>query len=366
MPEVIYKSTAGFKTLNVKEPTKRSGGTIVACVSSDAVDRDLDAVIQSGIQFDTFIKTNAILLWSHLFTQPPIGRVNKLWLSPDGHRLLAEITFASHEFARSIEALYRSKMLNAFSIGFKILHATPGGREIYNSSRPDLVNKANRVVWASELLEISSVTVPSNSDAVAEVFETKGFLKNPHIRDSLCMAGSAVARKGPVATPRPVATAEGQEVSCAKCGKIRSASVCTCQDSDTAPAVAAKLASPKFVDRIVADVVGKVQGRIVARQLADQLVANVMNGVENHIAERKLDQVLDAPGGKFSGTMAAEMAKSARSSLPRECGGSSTLTDMSRSGATLTEMAANFRKESQPESPFSTQALMRRFGIQPS
>lgn len=293
MPEILRKATTGYA---VKQTSTRPGGTLECCISSDSCDRDNDIVICKGGQWDNFLKTNPCLLWSHSFQQIPLGRVNKIWLSADGHRVLAQVEFADHDFALEVEKLYRSRALNAFSVGFRVIDAGPPGREIYSTARPDLAGKAIRVIRSWELLEVSAVCIGANVDAVQEALETKGFLKHPQIRESLRVYGSVATRKAAVATPRPVETAEGQEVSCSKCGKIKSTSVCRCQDSDTAAAVAAKLVNPEFVGRIVADVVGKVQGRIVARQLADQLVANVVNGVEDHIAERKLDQVLYALG----------------------------------------------------------------------
>ena len=99
-----------------------------------------------------FLRTNPLLLWQHAFQQVSIGRVNKIWLSADGHRVLAEVEFASHDFAKEVEKLYRARMLNAFSVGFKVLNAGPAGRDIYGNMRPDLTGKCQRIIWSSELL----------------------------------------------------------------------------------------------------------------------------------------------------------------------------------------------------------------------
>ena len=321
MPEILHKATAAYKTI-----ASASDHTLECCISSDSCDRDGDVILQQGIKFDLFLKTNPVLLWSHAYQQAPLGRVNKVWLSLDGHRLLSEIEFADHEFATAIEKMYRSRMLNAFSVGIKVLSAGPAGRDIYGNMRPDLTGKATRTIWSAELLEVSCVTLPSQAEAVQKSLKTAGLLTNPQIRKSLLMSGSSTTRKA--ATPRPTSTAGGAEI-CPKCNKPRSSSVCQCS-SDTgqgaeaevakaarrivaalestlpepvriqravAQKVSQTIASPSFQAKIADAVATAVEGAARQHQL-NRLGQTIADGVERLKADRELLTTAGSPYAK--------------------------------------------------------------------
>ncbi|MEV6471596.1 hypothetical protein [Streptomyces sp. NPDC051657] len=80
----------------------------------------------------------------------PIGRSDKTWI--DGERLLMDVVFdQDDEFAVKVERKYRSKMMNAFSIGFDVWN-------IDDSGTPE--------GW--ELFEVSAVPLPMDPNAIVE------------------------------------------------------------------------------------------------------------------------------------------------------------------------------------------------------
>lgn len=126
--------------------------TLTACVASEAVDRAGDVVLVAGIDCTAFMK-NPVCLFGHDYSSPPIGKCLKLWV--DGPRLMASIQFADTPRAEEVASLYASDMMSAFSIGFRPLEWEPRGR------------KGGLRIIRSELLELSCVPVPAQSEAVA-------------------------------------------------------------------------------------------------------------------------------------------------------------------------------------------------------
>jgi HK97 family phage prohead protease len=124
--------------------------TLTACVGSEEVDRAGDIVKVAGIDTTAFMK-NPVVLFSHDYSSPPIGKCLKLWV--DGKQLMASIMFADSERGREVAALYGSDMMSAFSIGFRPLEWKP--------------RKGGLLIERSELLELSCVPVPAQPAAVA-------------------------------------------------------------------------------------------------------------------------------------------------------------------------------------------------------
>ncbi|MEU2799047.1 hypothetical protein [Streptomyces sp. NPDC007117] len=80
----------------------------------------------------------------------PIGRSDKTWIDDD--RLRMDVVFdQDDEFAVKVERKYRSKMMNAFSIGFDVWN-------IDDSGTPE--------GW--ELFEVSAVPLPMDPNAIVE------------------------------------------------------------------------------------------------------------------------------------------------------------------------------------------------------
>lgn len=119
----------------------------VVVASTGDQDREGDVINPAGWKLDNFLK-NPVLLWSHDAHSLPIGKVLKIW--NEGNALVAEIAFASHEFAQKVKDLFKEKILSAFSVGYIPLEIDDRG-----------------VTQQQELLELSVVNVPANQNALA-------------------------------------------------------------------------------------------------------------------------------------------------------------------------------------------------------
>jgi len=138
----------------VKQLNKDS---ITVVASSDAVDRDGDILDPKGWDLKNF-QTNPVLLWSHNASELPIGKV--LDVHTEGNELVAEVKFADHEFASTVETLVRDGFINTTSVGFM----------------PQEVSEKDGLSSKQELLELSFVNVPSNPTAtVRRGLKWKGF-----------------------------------------------------------------------------------------------------------------------------------------------------------------------------------------------
>lgn len=133
--------------------------TLVATISTDSVDRMGDVIDQEGWDLASYRK-NPVVLWSHDYSIPPIGKAVDVRVI--NGRLKATTKFAMEtQLGREVYALYRGGYMSAFSVGFKPLEWKP-------LKGPDGESKGLRFL-KSELLEYSAVPVPANSDAVVEM-----------------------------------------------------------------------------------------------------------------------------------------------------------------------------------------------------
>lgn len=128
----------------------------VAIASTDAVDRHGEIIDQAGWQLENF-KSNPVMLWAHDNYEPAIGRAENLQIIKMGDKNALTFTPVFHgktELSAAIDALYNGDaetnmkpILNSFSVGFRPLEAE------------------GNTFTKNELLEISCVNVPANSDA---------------------------------------------------------------------------------------------------------------------------------------------------------------------------------------------------------
>ena len=136
---------------------KLNKDTVTVVASSDAVDRDGDVLDPKGWDLKNF-QTNPVLLWSHLAGELPIGKV--LDIHTEGSELVAEVKFATHDFAKTVETLVRDGFINTTSVGFM----------------PQEISEKDALTSKQELLELSFVNVPSNPSAtVRRGLKWKGF-----------------------------------------------------------------------------------------------------------------------------------------------------------------------------------------------
>lgn len=132
------------------------GEPLTFVVSSGAVDRHGDVVSPEGWRLDAY-RANPVVLWAHDYRRPAIGRAQSVWR--DGRALLAHLEFAPTEFAREVEALYRSGYQQGVSVGFRPLR--------FEERRDPRTGAFLGIRFLEqELLEISAVPVPANQGAL--------------------------------------------------------------------------------------------------------------------------------------------------------------------------------------------------------
>lgn len=126
-------------------------GEIFSGIASDGKqDRDGDTINPNGWMLDDY-KKNPILLWGHNPYQPPVGKTFNQRI--EGGQLRFDFMFANTASAQELKELVRDGFLNTFSVGFIPLDMGDTEKGEYTFTR-------------SELLEISLVAIPSNTDAM--------------------------------------------------------------------------------------------------------------------------------------------------------------------------------------------------------
>jgi len=146
-----------------KAEINRDERTIVAEVTTAAVDRDREVVLPSGAQLENYRK-NPVVLWAHDYRGLPIGK--NLWIKPSSNGLLAKTQFARHEEANKIFEAYADGVLRGWSIGFIPLEESPPEPDEIKAT-PEWASAEN-IVRKWELLEYSAVPVPANPEAIVE------------------------------------------------------------------------------------------------------------------------------------------------------------------------------------------------------
>ena len=135
-------------------------GTIVGWGSKPTIDRDKELIESSAWKLDNYRK-NPVVLLCHNYSAPPVGKC--LWVksSPQGLRFKAQ--FAKTERGKECYELYKDGIMNAFSVGFK-----PRQGGVIDNPTDVKYKGCKRVFTDVELMEISCVPVPANSDALVE------------------------------------------------------------------------------------------------------------------------------------------------------------------------------------------------------
>ncbi len=167
--------------LVVKETTIANKGSDVIVISGYAnryldqngklvVDRSEEAVLPQGYDIESFMK-NPILLYSHQKDQP-IGTIINIDIRVDGLYIEAEV----HKFMNE-RAFYgvQNGILKTFSIGFMI---------------KDYAEVDDVYLWtATELLEVSIVSVPDNQESLFSV------LTDAPCQSGVCLLGNKAVSK---------------------------------------------------------------------------------------------------------------------------------------------------------------------------
>lgn len=126
-------------------------GNLIGAAVTGKPNRVDEVMSASAIDVKSYMR-NPVILYAHNWSDLPIGKTVKIW--EEGDDLMFEGEFAEHEKAQTVKDLYATGFLNAFSIGFTILE-TKFDAELN-------VNRHTKV----ELLEISSVPVPADANAL--------------------------------------------------------------------------------------------------------------------------------------------------------------------------------------------------------
>lgn len=150
MSPIVHKSTI------VKEVGEDRTATFIA--SDNSIDRYGDVVEAKGWDVTAF-KKNPQFLFGHKSHALPIGKVLKTWVS--GNQFKAKVSFLPKgldDFADKCFELLVQNYLNAVSVGFLPIKREP----IYDD---DGRWKGTHFI-EQELLELSLVPIPANSNAV--------------------------------------------------------------------------------------------------------------------------------------------------------------------------------------------------------
>lgn len=138
--------------------------------STGSVDRDGEVIAPYGWDLKSF-KKNPVILASHNYSKPVIGKATKIRLS-DG-KLIFKIQFTNegdNPEADIYRKLYKSGFMSASSIGFIPKEWEDG----------DGKKTPWRTYTKTELLELSLVSVPANSEALV-VARSKGIINEEEL-----------------------------------------------------------------------------------------------------------------------------------------------------------------------------------------
>ena len=169
-----------YKIDDVKDGSKDGDMVLTFTITTDDRDRDNDVVMPNGIMTENFA-SNPVMLFSHRYDELPIGRTVNMWAEKsvkdngkETNKVKAKVTFQPDENYHDsytgvrgsmIYRMYKSGNLNAVSIGFNPLDYEP----IEEKDEKDMVigvGGTRFIKW--DLLEFSSVSVPSNPQALID------------------------------------------------------------------------------------------------------------------------------------------------------------------------------------------------------
>lgn len=142
------------KDTSVAEVEDRS---ITFVISDESVDRAGDIVKVDGWDLTNFLKNPVLLLQHKKKDELPIARFTNVW--KDGTRLMGTAQFptkGTYDKSDIVYELYKQKVLNAVSVGFRSSEYTEN-------------EHGGSTFTKQELVEVSAVSVPANTNALALV-----------------------------------------------------------------------------------------------------------------------------------------------------------------------------------------------------
>lgn len=137
-------------------------GKVVATISTCTVDRDGEVILPSAWEkrLDSYL-SNPVVLWAHSHFDPPVGKMVDYEITDKAFRAVTQFATEEYDFARLVYSLYKGGYLNAFSVGF-IPYASTDEKEDENQTGVTYTDV--------ELIEYSAVPVPSNREALIEIY----------------------------------------------------------------------------------------------------------------------------------------------------------------------------------------------------
>lgn len=131
-------------------------------VSTQDPARDTHIIDQSSWSLDNY-RANPVVLWTHDYDTPPVGRAVDLGV--DDNALHASVEWdTATELGATVARQYAQGFLSAVSVGWIPGNVTP--RSSYDRSHP-FYGDDGVVFTNNEMLEFSAVTVPTDPGALA-------------------------------------------------------------------------------------------------------------------------------------------------------------------------------------------------------
>tara|TARA_A100001201_G_scaffold143577_2_gene145923 strand:+ start:1658 stop:2452 length:795 start_codon:yes stop_codon:yes gene_type:complete len=151
------------KNLVVKRAAGRPKKNKISFIAStNSVDRYGDVINQEGWNIAAY-ERNPVVLLNHNANSLPIGKGS---VSVKDGQLMIDVEFdKDDELAQRVERKARNGFLNAVSVGFNPMESIERSR--LPKDHPAYTERGGNYFNKSELLEVSIVTIPANSEATA-------------------------------------------------------------------------------------------------------------------------------------------------------------------------------------------------------
>ena len=148
----------------VTKKINRENGSYSFVASTENSDRYGDVINQKGWSLEAYNR-NPVVLLNHNSNSLPIGKGR---VSVKDGQLMIDVEFDQEdELARKVESKVKNGYINAVSVGFNPIESK---RRSELPKEHKAFGKRGMYFEKSELLEVSIVTIPANSDATAKQF----------------------------------------------------------------------------------------------------------------------------------------------------------------------------------------------------